>query len=149
MFWKNKLKYDFYLAGCMRGYKDLNKPMFTLVARLLREKGLTVWNPAENDGHPSVTFAECMISDLNAIINDCRGIALLPGWNQSLGANVEAFVAFVVGNKTVEVIVNKNKTDFYLLPIDLSKYSLPYDTGKGRQFNPHKCALDSFQQTQE
>lgn len=104
-----KKKYDFYLAGGMRGYKDLNKPLFTLVAHLLREKGFTVWSPAEHGSYLDSSFAKCMTRDLDAIINKCDGIALLPGWRNSLGANTEAFTAFVCDKKAVKIIINENK----------------------------------------
>ena len=104
-----KKKYDFYLAGSMRGIPQLNEPLFTLVARLLREKGFSIWSPAEHGSYLDSSFAECMIRDLDAIINKCNGIALLPNWRKSLGVNAETFSAFVCGKKAVEVVVNENK----------------------------------------
>lgn len=35
-----------YLSGPMTGLPDLNRPAFDAAARLLRGKGLTVYNPA-------------------------------------------------------------------------------------------------------
>lgn len=138
-------KFDFYIASSMRGHPDLNRPLFMSSAKLLRDDGYTVWNPAE---HPSVAFAQCMTLDLDAIINKCNGIALLPGWDKSLGANVEAFVAFATGKHTVEMVMKENNTAFDLIPIDLSKYVLPYNAGYDRQFDPHQCDLHSFQEKQ-
>ncbi len=144
-----KKKYDFYIAGPMRGYKELNKPMFAMVAHLLRTKGFTVWSPSEHDSYLKLSFAQCMTADLNAVINQCRKIALLPGWRDSLGANMEAFAAFAVGKEAVEVVPNEDKTDFELVPFNPSEYRLPYQTGETRQFNPHKCNLDSFEPTED
>lgn len=137
MFGMKKKMFDFYLAGGMRGYKDLNKPLFLLVAGLMRRKGFSVWNPGEKESYIHSSFAECMINDLNAVINECRNIALLPGWKDSLGANSEALVAFVAGKDAVEVILNDDKTSFELRPFVLTHYRLPYQTGKTRQYNPH------------
>ena len=145
MFGRKKL-HDFYVGGPMRGYKELNKPMFALVAHLLRSKGFTVWSPSEHDSYLKLSFAQCMTADLNAVINSCRKIALLPGWRDSLGANMEVFSAFACGKEAVEVVPNKDKTDFDLVPLDPSKYRLPYQTGETRQFDPHLCELDSFQE---
>lgn len=136
--------HDFYLAGGMRGYKDLNSPMFNMVAGLLRNKGFTVWNPAENEGSPGVSFASCMRLDLNAIINDCRNIAFLPGWKKSLGANIEAFVSFAVGYKGVEIVLNDDQTDFSFVDFNLGEYLLPYQIGHDRRkFNPHSCPVET------
>ena len=144
-----KKTYDFYLGGPMRGYPELNKKMFTLIAHMLRTKGFTLWSPSEQDSYLHLSFAQCMTTDLNAVVNKCRKIALLPGWEDSLGANMEAFSAFACGKEAVGVVLNEDKTDFDLVPLDLSKYRLPYREGETRQFDPHQCDLDSFAPTEE
>jgi len=121
----------------MRGIPNLNKEMFTLVAGLLRDKGFTVFNPSEHGSYLRSSFASCMTTDINAIVNRCNKIALLPSWKDSLGANTEAFVAFVCGMEAVEVTLNETKTDIDLLPFDLSNYRLPYGEGEACQFDPH------------
>lgn len=141
---RSKKTFDFYLAGPMRGYKDLNKSMFSLAAMLLRSKGFTVWSPSEQDSYLKLSFAQCMTTDLNAVINQCRKVALLPGWKNSLGANMEAFTAFACGKETIELIPNQDNTDFDLSPYDCSSYKLPYKDGETKRFDPHKCKLDSF-----
>lgn len=141
-FWKKK-KYDFYLAGGMRGYPNLNKDMFTHVARGLRSLGFTVWSPAEHASYLKLSFAECMTVDLNKVINDCRKIAFLPRWRESLGANMEAFVAFACGKDSFEVTIGK-PSSLDLIPVDLSSYLLPYQMGHDRRkFDPHKCSVDA------
>lgn len=142
---KSKKTFDFYLGGPMRGYPSLNKGMFALVTHLLRSKGFTVWSPSENDSYLKSSFADCMTVDLNAVINRCNKIALLPGWRLSLGANMETFCAFGCGKEGVEIVMNNDGTDFDLVPFDFSDYRLPYDEGgKTCRFDPHKCDLDSF-----
>lgn len=143
---KSKKTYDFYLAGGMRGYKNQNKPMFMLVAKLLRQNGYTIWNPVESEATLSTaTFADCMVLDLTTIIESCKGIILLPGWRKSLGANIEATVSFAIGNKSYEVMLDKDEMTIELLDIDLSKYRLPYEEDDTNCFDPHLCELDSFQ----
>lgn len=144
MFGRKKV-YDFYVAGGMRGYKDLNKPMFTLVSSLIREMGFKVWSPSEHDNYLNLSFGQVMTIDLNMIINNCRKIALLPGWKKSLGANAEVFTAFCCGKEIVEAIFNDEKTKIDLTQFDPSYYRLPYQIGETRQFDPHKCPLDSFE----
>lgn len=141
MFWKKKKVYDFYLAGGMRGYPELNKPLFTLVANLLRQKGFIVWSPSEHKSYLELSFGQCMTADLNAVVNQCQKIALLPHWRHSLGANIEAFAAFACGKEAMEVILNGDKMDMELISIDLSYYHLPYKNGNIRQFNPHISSL--------
>ncbi len=136
--------YDFYVAGRMRGIPKLNKPMFSLVSRLLRNKGFTVWSPSEHKSYLNSSFATVITVDLNMVINSCNKIALLPGWEKSLGANGEAFVAFLCGKKAVAVMLNEDKTAIELVPLDLSEYRLPYQIGETRSFDPHLCDLDSF-----
>lgn len=143
-------RYDFYLGGPMRGYPDLNYPLFNKVCELMTNKGLLVYNPAAYDGGLSLgdtgnAFAFCMLRDLNAVINLCDGIALLPEWRDSLGANVESFVAFACGKRIVEINLNYQEDDFVLTEIDLSEYKLPYDENESRSFDPHKCPLDKFE----
>lgn len=145
MFGRKKV-YDFYVGGPMRGYPNLNKGMFSLVSHLLRSKGFSVWSPSEHTSYLKLSFAQCMTVDLNIIITNCKKIALLPGWRDSLGANMEVFCSLATGKEAVEVILNEDKTDFDLVPFDMSRYRLPYGLGESRQFDPHKCELDSFQE---
>lgn len=138
MFGFRKKKFDFYLGGPMRGYPDLNFKMFAWAAHMLRSKGFTVWNPAEHANYLKSSFGECMVEDLDAIIHKCRKIALLPGWNKSLGANMEVFVAFATAKEAVEIKPNEDKTDFDLAPFVLSNYRLPYAAAPEEHFDPHE-----------
>ena len=146
MFGKKKMKYDFYLAGPMRNYKELNKPMFTRVAERLRAQEFTVWSPSEHESYLKLSFAQCMTVDLNAVINECRKIALLPGWRKSLGSNGEAFSAFLCGKEAVEVVFGNTVVNgveaMDLEPVDLSNYHLPY-SGDEHKFDPHSCPVDA------
>ncbi len=107
MWFAKKKEYDFYLAGPMRGYPNLNKDTFTAVAEGIRNLGLTVWSPAEQPSYLKLSFAECMTLDLNQVIHQCRKIAFLPGWRESLGANMEAFAAFACKKESVQVVIGE------------------------------------------
>jgi hypothetical protein len=139
----------------MRGYPNLNKDLFAKVAEALRSMGLTVWSPSEQASYIKLSFAQCISLDLNMVNNSCRKIVFLPGWRESLGANMEAFTAFACKKEAFEIIfegydiedmahrTNKVFTHLELVPLDLSHYLLPYQTGDHRrEFDPHKCALD-------
>ena len=125
--WKKKRRFDLYLAGPMRWYKDLNKPLFTKAAKMLRDAGYTVWSPAEHKSYKQISLSECMKLDLNAVINQCDNVAVLPGWSRSLGANVEVFVATLCGKKIFKIVFSADETEFNLHEIDSNQYRLPYE----------------------
>lgn len=99
-----------YLAGPMRGYPEFNFPAFRAAAKKLRAEGHTVFNPAERDterhgtdiskGNKHGSIEEAAVQhgfslrvalgeDLDWICEHAEGIALLPGWEKSSGANAE------------------------------------------------------------
>lgn len=112
-----------YLAGPMTGYKDFNFPAFMAGAKLLRELGHEVFNPAEHDiklygtemnksETGDVTEAEAkgfdkrvaIKADLTYIIDEADAIALLPGWERSKGANAEFWTAQFLGLEVLQLI---------------------------------------------
>lgn len=91
-----------YLSGPMSGYVDHNIPFFNAVARALRSGGLTVVNPAELC--PGVTgWTQCMRTDIKALC-DCDVLVLLPGWQESRGAQLELHLAHRLGLRIVHVM---------------------------------------------
>lgn len=103
-----------YVAGPMAGYEDFNFPLFAATTELLRGEGFRVVSPAELDedgffeGTDKETFsvrpdarAKYMERDLPHVI-DCDAIALLPGWQESTGANIELMTALVCGKEVWE-----------------------------------------------
>ena len=91
-----------YISGAMTGVPELNFPAFHEAAKALRDKGFYVVNPAEikPEGEPS--WSACMRADLKAML-DCCTVALLPGWEDSKGANIEARLAINLGMRVVEI----------------------------------------------
>lgn len=85
-----------YVAGPMTGLPDLNFPAFHGAALALRAAGHEVENPAEINPDPKAKWTECMFADLKAL-NDCDGIVMLPGWEQSPGAQIERLWAVRTG----------------------------------------------------
>ena len=99
-----------YLAGPMRGYPEFNFPEFFDAAASLRIRGFEVWSPAErdladgldpkNEEHRKAAEEKglkyYMHYDLPAVV-DSDAVAVLPNWQDSEGARLEVFTAWVVG----------------------------------------------------
>ena len=97
-----------YLSGPMTGRIDNNFPAFRRVAAELRKAGYEVVDPSElNVGLPEpdrqaqpleweAFWHACLRKDLRALM-DCEAIALMRGWEQSKGAQLEQHVAHRVG----------------------------------------------------
>ena len=68
----------------------------------MRAKGLDVANPAEIEPTGEKTWTNCMKADIKALC-DCCTVALLPGWEDSKGANIEARLAINLGMRVVEI----------------------------------------------
>lgn len=97
-----------YLAGPMSGIPQFNFPAFFEAGKVLREAGHDIVSPAELDdrehagealasphgdvGDSSVTWGQCLGRDVQIIADTVDGVVLLPGWENSRGARLEAFV---------------------------------------------------------
>jgi nucleoside 2-deoxyribosyltransferase len=102
-----------YLAGPMRGYRDLNFPAFDAAAALLRARGHEVFSPAERDRRvhgedfgkgvqpyldpPGFVLREALRDDLAWLCESAEAVVVLNGWNKSAGATSEYFVARAIG----------------------------------------------------
>lgn len=92
-----------YLAGPMTGHPELNFPAFIEAAERLRDSGFEVVNPVEICPDPTSKWEDCMRADIAQLVT-CDRIALLPGWEKSRGASLEAHIARALGMK--EIFVN-------------------------------------------
>jgi hypothetical protein len=107
-----------YLAGPMRGIPEFNFPAFRTAAAKLRADGHFVFSPNERDEkvhgadigkgnatgdeHQAVAehgfnLREALADDLIFICREADAIALLPGWENSKGANAERATAVALG----------------------------------------------------
>lgn len=108
----------YYLAGPMSGRPKFNYPLFDSVAKELRSYGMDVQSPAEMD-LPEVrkaalaskdgmmaafnkvsneTWGDFLARDVKLIADSLDAIILLPEWETSKGARLEAFVSINCGN---------------------------------------------------
>lgn len=127
-----------YLSGPMRGYENFNFPAFDAAAAYLRGHGHEVFNPAEKDREHDptgkswksktgdITAAEktglfdrrkAIRADLDYIIDHADAIALLPGWDESKGANAELWLARFLDLKEWHLAPNDFKQDESLIHI--------------------------------
>jgi hypothetical protein len=97
-----------YLAGPMRGHPEYNFPAFHAAAKVLRERGHTVFNPAEKGCESEVTkggdemntlsFRRKVFGmDTDYICRCADAVAMLPNWEQSRGAVAEKALADALG----------------------------------------------------
>lgn len=81
-----------YIAGPMSGLPEFNRPTFMQVAKLLRERGHFVMNPAENPAPASGSWDDWMRLAIGQLIQ-CEAVAVLPNWEASNGASLEVTIA--------------------------------------------------------
>jgi hypothetical protein len=95
-----------YIAGPMRGYPELNYPAFHEAAALGRGMNFKIISPAEEDMSFGVSPSQTEFSSADcrkfaerdvAIIFKCRAVAVLPGWEKSVGATAEVALARWLG----------------------------------------------------
>lgn len=87
-----------YLSGPMSGIPYSNFPAFHEWAARLRADGYEVVSPAEIQ--EAGTWELCLRADLRELCG-CDAIALMPGWENSKGANLELHVAHRLGMRVI------------------------------------------------
>ena len=103
-----------YIAGPMSGMPQSNFPAFDAAAAVLRAQGHEVITPSELDDpedraraladEPSIkTWGDFLARDVKLIADgNIEAIVLLPGWEDSRGARLEATVGLLLGLKFLE-----------------------------------------------
>lgn len=99
-----------YIAGPMRGHEHFNFPAFFAAETELEKLGIQTFNPAKHDldafpefDHTSDSLdgfdiTKAFVWDVQSIAA-ADGIALLPGWEKSEGANIELRIARMFDKK--------------------------------------------------
>jgi hypothetical protein len=116
-----------YIAGPMESAGgNWNMPLFDHVAKEFRDKGCTVFSPAEHirEMHGDLDNVlkldkelrklarkEALKDEINWIIENAQLVFLLPGWERSPGATAERAVALACG---IEIRESGN----IILPLD-------------------------------
>jgi hypothetical protein len=87
-----------YVSGPMTGMPGLNFPAFNAAAAALRGRGFEAVNPVEINPDHDAPWQQCLRQDIKALC-DCDAVALLPGWQNSNGAQLELHLAHRLGLK--------------------------------------------------
>lgn len=87
-----------YISGPMRGMPNLNFPAFDQAKSRLLQMGFWVVSPADMDRKDQTTLptAEYAKRDIAALFQ-CSHVAMLPGWEKSVGALAEFALARWLG----------------------------------------------------
>jgi hypothetical protein len=106
-----------YLSGPMTGIADNNFPAFHDWAAKLRDQGFDVVSPAEIQ--VAGTWELCLRADLRELCT-CDAIALMPGWENSKGANLELHVAHRLGMEVMHLPLQFDLVSHLRRQIDFS-----------------------------
>lgn len=109
-----------YVAGPMQGYPDFNFPAFHYVAAFYRSNGHEVFSPADKDiekhgaealksatgklddiKNSGFSLREALAADTEYICLHADTIVMLPGWENSKGAQAEWALARALGHKFI------------------------------------------------
>jgi len=109
----------FYIAGPMRGYKNLNFPAFDEAVERGRQMGYRILSPADMDREHGIDpirnpgsgaeaekqLKDIIQRDINAIMSlqpeRGDGVAVLLGWEDSIGTQAEVALAHWLGLKVI------------------------------------------------
>lgn len=89
-----------YIAGPMTGIDDYNRAAFHAAEQQLVESGYDVYNPATF--LDSDDWKVCVRVGIRELTY-CDGVALLPGWEDSRGVEIELQVAHALGMNVAEL----------------------------------------------
>lgn len=101
-----------YLSGPMDSVEDFNHPLFHRVAQEFRNANFAVCNPAEFfDGDKTRERKEYMREAFKYVL-EADTIVLLPGWENSKGARLEAAMATELDLTIMEYVENDDQAPF-------------------------------------
>jgi len=83
-----------YISGPMTGLPDFNYPAFEEALKRLTAAGLRCVSPhtLHGDAAKTSTWSDFLRRDVKAMM-DCSALVMLPGWENSRGAQLERLIA--------------------------------------------------------
>lgn len=90
-----------FICGPMSDLPGNNYDAFNAEALRLRALGHGVENPAENPEPPGKEWKDYMRMSITQLVR-CDTVVLLPGWQDSRGANIERPLALKLGMRVVD-----------------------------------------------
>ncbi len=108
-----------YLSGPMSGYPNYNAEKFGECEYELTVRGFDVFNPAREDrlpapGEEPLPWSEYLRRVLRVLTSGKRrpdAILIMPGWENSRGANLEVFIGQVLGIDIVDILTGLIQND--------------------------------------
>lgn len=94
-----------YLSGPITGLPEKNRPAFKEAENILLSQGHEVFNPFQLDLilPPTASWEDNMRHCI-AELSKHQNICLLPGWDKSKGARLEALIAAQMGFKIYKLV---------------------------------------------
>jgi Domain of unknown function (DUF4406) len=92
-----KLQPTLYISGPMTGLPQYNRAAFMAAERALALGGYGTVNPVHNGQPETAAWAQHMRADIALLVGEADAIALLPGWQNSRGAQLEIHIAQALG----------------------------------------------------
>jgi len=125
-----------YIAGPMRGIDGYNFKSFNVAAKILREHGHVVVNPAEDaEGKPLDPEKEYSLEEIQEFLRyDIReicsveAVVVLDGWMYSEGANIEVSIAKIIGIPVLKFAKQSELWGDLISEEDINPASLAADT---------------------
>jgi hypothetical protein len=106
-----------YLSGPMTGLPNYNHELFNRVAQEFRQVGFSVCSPAEFfDGDITKERKEYMREAVKYML-EADTIVLLPGWQESKGARLEAAIATELDLTIVEYVEEDDRASTGVLTL--------------------------------
>lgn len=134
----------YYLAGPMTGLPDFNRGAFIEAAAQLRGYGYEVLNPVEMDliygsWEEAIKrpWQEHLARDVDTVVNKADGVIVLPGWENSRGANLEVRLARTFGKPVYRHLPGH-------LPVEIEADEIDGEIRDGDVAKPPDEALSEF-----
>ena len=90
-----------YLSGPISGLNiAAAREAFAIAQEQMEQQGWEVVNPMDNRVPVEAPWEEHLAADIIALLG-CKAVAMLPGWESSLGARLENAVARRIGMRII------------------------------------------------